>query len=275
MVKPDLVAFGGSLREPFMALDGDGTLALICGTSFAGPSVMRAALGVRALFGGRLTPLALRALALHVAEPDHSEFFESCGRGRLPSDLDSIVTCPGYEARVVYQGELRPGKYLRAQLPLPTGPLPGMVEIRATLVFATEVDTQDPGNYTRSGVEIHFRPDMTRYATPQSSMPQTRPFFVASSHESEVSRRNDGHKWETGLHRRKRFQGKSLESSVFDIHYVAREEGHATTSAEKIRYAMVISVIAPRVFDLYDRVLRAFVTQLEPLTPVLELPLRT
>lgn len=274
VIKPDLVAFGGCLQEPFYTLDTDGTLMWIHGTSFASPLVLRAALGIRALFGERLGPLALRALVTHAAEEHEVPDYATTGHGRLPVDLDDIVTCSDSEARVIYQGELTPGRYLRAMLPLPEMPMPGRVEIRATVAFATAVDPQDPGNYTQSGVEIHFRPDLTKIR-PGAAQPQTRPFFSATQVYPNEVHRSDAHRWETILHRRRRFLGSTLNRSIFDLHYVAREDGHASSTTDKIRYAMVVSVIAPRVADLYERVLTAFATQLEPLTPVLELPLRS
>ncbi len=68
-------------------------------------------------------------------------------------------------------------------------------------------------------------------------------------------------------------RASSLHEPVFDIHYNAREEGHPTSRAPKIRYAMVISVIAPRMPTLYEEVLHTYSAQLEALTPVIELPI--
>ena len=61
---------------------------------------------------------------------------------------------------------------------------------------------------------------------------------------------------------------------MFDIHYNARSQGHDDSAPRKIRYALAITVEAPRVKDLYDRIVRAYPALLEPLNPVIELPVR-
>ncbi len=51
-------------------------------------------------------------------------------------------------------------------------------------------------------------------------------------------------------------------------------ESFALPTAEEIRYAMVITADAPKMPDLYDRVLRTYATQLEALSPVVDIPIR-
>ena len=41
-----------------------------------------------------------------------------------------------------------------------------------------------------------------------------------------------------------------------------------------LRYALIVSVTAKRMRDLYDRVVRRYRTQLEALRPVIEIPIR-
>ena len=87
--------------------------------------------------------------------------------------------------------------------------------------------------------------------------------------------RGDAHRWETCLHRRVGKLGRSLNKSVFDIHYNARSESRDDATADKIRYALVVTVEAPQVKDLYDRVVRTYRAQLQPLRPIIEVPVRT
>jgi hypothetical protein len=61
---------------------------------------------------------------------------------------------------------------------------------------------------------------------------------------------------------------------VFDIHYNARESGHRASSAEKIRYALIITVEAPKHADLYNDILRAYAKTLIPIQPQVSLPIR-
>ena len=277
IVKPDALNFGGSPREPFYVVHPttpDQT-AGVCGTSFATPAAMRMALGVRAHFGKRLSPLALKALLIHAAEdlPDGDR--AEIGWGRIPNRIDDIVVCSDDSTRVVYQGELTPAGYLRAQLPLPVEDLPGRVDIAATFCFATMTDPQDPGNYTRSGLEIVFRPNADRFAHDDAVVAKSASFFGSTRGIPEVELRRDAHKWETTLHRRVTKLGSTLKAPVFDIHYNARATGHATSSAPRIRYALVVTVRCPRVPDFYDRVLRAYATRLEALEPLIEIPITT
>ncbi|MGD9714074.1 MAG: S8 family peptidase, partial [Thermomicrobiales bacterium] len=89
LVKPDLVAFGGSLAQPFITLTADGRLVGVCGTSFAAPYTLRTGLGVRAHFGSGLGALALQALMVHGAEVGNHPQHE-VGWGKLPEHLDDI-----------------------------------------------------------------------------------------------------------------------------------------------------------------------------------------
>ena len=91
---------------------------------------------------------------------------------------------------------------------------------------------------------------------------------------TEEERRSDLGKWETVLHGSKRMRGSSLDNPVFDIHYNAREAGGRAVGAEKIRYALIISVEAPKHADLYNDILRAYAKTLVPIQPQVSLPIR-
>ncbi len=274
-VKPDLLHFGGEQREPFLVYEKDSvpTIAWTCGTSFAAPAALRLAAGVRAHFGTRLTPLALKALLVCGARDEGNPRAE-VGWGRLSGDLGSLVTCPDNTVRVIYQGELNPAQYLRALIPLPDDSLPGNVHIRATFCYATPVDPQDPGSYTRSGLDVTFRPDARKFADVSSTEPAPSWFFRRSNYDSEGTLRRDAHKWDTVLNSARSMRGTSLYRPVFDLHYNARSGGGAARSAEPIRYALVVEVKNTR-SDIYNAVLRAYSGRLEVLQPVVEIPVRT
>jgi len=70
-------------------------------------------------------------------------------------------------------------------------------------------------------------------------------------------------------------QGRSLSNPVFDIHYNARLEGRNFAPGQKLPYALVVSVKAKGVADLYNQIVRKYAARLEPLRPVLEVPVRT
>lgn len=275
IVKPDVLAFGGVSAEPFLMVSSEGSLVASDGTSFAAPATLRSAVAVRSLFGDRLDPLALKALLIHTAERHDIHDPDEHGWGRVRSEIEPIIMCGDGTARVVYRGTLTPAKYLRARLPIPSGGLKGNVTISATLTFATAIDPEQPSNYTRSGVEVVFRPDRTRFSSPSSTIAKPDPFFARSMLSSSAALRSDAHKWETVLHATRRKRGSSLRDPVFDIHFNARLGGHdGTARASKIRYAMVITVESMRTPDLHDRVLRTYANQLEALAPRVGLPLQ-
>ena len=274
VVKPDVVAFGGSTPEPFICVGPEGLSTSTCGTSFASPLALRTALGVRTLFGDRVSPLALKALLVHTADPAHPLL--EVGRGRIAQVLAEVALCGDGEARILYQGELTAKKYLRAQVPIPADlPTSGTIKITATVAYSTEVDPADPGNYTRSGLDITFRPNRSKFSSPESTQPQTDSFFKQHEHQPERELRRDAHKWDTVMHANKSKRISSLDNPAFDIHFVARSAGKDLVTQPKIRYAMVITVACAKVNDMYDRVLRTYSTQLQALQPVVTIPITT
>ncbi|WP_249414759.1 hypothetical protein [Enterobacter hormaechei] len=84
-------------------------------------------------------------------------------------------------------------------------------------------------------------------------------------------------KWETVLHSSKNMLGSTLKNPVFDIHYNAREAGASVASnkAEKIKYALIITVKAAKHQDLYNEILRAYNQVLVPIQPQTSIPIRS
>lgn len=273
VIKPDLLSFGGGPREPFYVYGADApTVSQTMGTSFATPATVRLAAGVRAHFGDQLSPVALKALLISATHSnDHHDRLE-VGWGRIPGSLEDFVVCPDRVVRVVYQGLIRPGGWIRASIPVPDGISKGMVHIGATFAFCAPVDPQDPGNYTRAGLEIRFRPHAEKFDNDDAINPSTDSFFQVGDYMHENELRKDAHKWETTLHRRKSKRASSLLRPVFDIHYHARDGGAKSASADELNYALVITLEASRAPDIYNRVLQAYATQLEVMSPTVSIP---
>lgn len=278
VVKPDFVEFGGTLQRPFIVVhDGVAALALEAteGTSFSAPSVLRLAAGVRAHFGTNLSILAIRALLIHTTEAcDYA--CEDVGRGRVARSVQDIVLCDDDTVRVVYQGKIAPTRYIRAPIPLPSGAIPGKVTITATLCYPTGVDPHHPGNYTRAGLEPTFRPHDQKRKDPKQAHTDSKSFFgKTQSGLMEDELRRDAWKWENCLHTRVTFMGKTLRNPVLDIHYNSRQAGQNFAPKEELPYALVVSVHAKHLGDLYDKVVRKYAKQLEALRPVIEIPVTT
>ncbi len=277
LVKPDLVEFGGVLDRPFVVVSPEKKLSLatVGGTSYAAPSVLRLATGVRAHFGSKLDHLAIRALLIHTSEDGNFDRRE-VGWGRVARNLDDIVLCDDDTVRVVFQGEISPAKYIRAPIPVPNAPLTGNVSIKATVCYKSQTDPHHPGNYTRAGLELTFRPHDEKYSRDAQIHPDSASFFGSSTPgATEEELRRDAWKWENCLHANVTKRATSLSNPCFDIHYNARIEGRDFSPAEKLRYAMVVTIRAKHVTDLYNQVVRDYATRIEPLRPVLEIPLRT
>ncbi len=276
LVKPDVVAFGGTSDEPFFVLNPLNLKEAIpvYGTSFATPNVLRTAVGIRAHFGNQLSALAIKALIINKTDcRGHSKV--EVGWGRVPNTIDEIVRCSEGVVTVVYQGKLLPSKYIRAQIPVPNDGITGVVTITATLCFASETDSQDSSNYTRSGIEIVFRPNENKSTNEDSDQAATKSFFTKGKmYKTESDLRNDAHKWETVLHASHNMRGTSLANPTFDIHYNARTGGGKPIGAQRIPYALVITFEAKKDPLLYNKIVNRYRTQLEPLMPVIEIPIR-
>ena len=277
LVKPDGVSFGGSQRTPFKTLGRDGTICDTEGTSYASPYALRSAVLVRTQLGNQLSALAIRALMIHRASRDDNECSE-VGWGRFEVDPHLLITCDDREALVIYEEDLPIGQELRVSVPMPNEPLRGLVKITATLVIAPDVDPAFPGAYTRSGLEVLFRPHSGKHNVNQdgrlSANPATAAFFSDTNlyGASEATLREEACKWETCRKHSRTFRAVSLHEPCFDIRYHRRREGHPAEDDRPIRYAFVVSLECRDIPDLYDRVVRAYANVLVPLRPRLRIP---
>jgi hypothetical protein len=281
VVKPDLMAFGGDAAKRYfhvLAPDLKPVLAPLQGTSFAAPLLLRSAVGVRAVLGREMTPLAIKALLIHSA--DQAGFNkEDVGWGKVSENLMDIITSPSGIARIIYKGELKPGKYLRASIPIPKTGLQGTVKLKATFCFASAVDPEHASTYTRAGLEIRFRPDFSNIKKSAitgrlKANAETAGFFDMEKYATEEERRGDWGKWETTLHATVSKKGSSLNGPVFDIHYNARELGAGTSNASNIKYALVVTVEAAKHQDLYNEILQSFASVLVPIQPTISIPIQ-
>jgi hypothetical protein len=276
IVKPDGVAFGGSDLEQFRVLSPLLEIDGMQGTSFASPFAMRSGASIKTQLGNSLSPLAIRALMVHTAAKSKVHDLSEIGWGRFEDDPDRLITCEDHEALVIYQGELPVGQQLRAPVPLPPN-LRGRVEISATLVISTEVDPSHPAAYTRSGLEVTFRPHSGNYTIYSngtvSSYPKSLAFFSATNMygASESELREEGHKWEPVHHARRNFHPSTLQSPCFDIYNHRRFEGAPAQPITREKYALIVTVKAAKMPNLYNAVVRAYSQVLIPLRPTLRI----
>lgn len=273
--KPDLLAFGGSPQEYFHVVT-HGSLPEVTptfGTSFAAPLALRSAVGISAILGDEVHPLTIKALLIHGCEGGQVVDPLEVGWGRVPDDLNKLITCDDGVARIIYQGELLPGKFLRAPVPLPKTQLLGNVKLLATFCYASPVDPQDAAAYTKAGLSITFRPHHDKRKDGAANA-ISKTFFPEAEYRPEAELRSDLGKWETVLHAGKTYRGSSLLDPVFDVHYNAREAaGTASSRAPLIRYALVVTIVAPRHPQLHQEILKAH-NVLQALVPQIAIPIR-
>jgi len=278
-VKPDGLSFGGVITEPFITLGQNLELLQDGGTSLAAPNTLRSAAAIKVHLGPSLSPLAIRALMIHRASDAGHPRCE-VGWGRFEPDFQNLMTCDDDESLTVYQGSLPVGMHLRALVPMPDKPLEGKVTLTATLLIAPEVDPDHPGAYTRSGLEVSFRPHedvFTEYHDGTTSAhPKSRSFFSAKNLYGpiEASARVAHYKWEPCVKHSERMNASFLKAPCFDIYYHHRQSGQAATLPQPVSYALIISLKAPKVPDLYNQTVRSYANVLVALRPQVQISVR-
>jgi len=273
-VKPDVVGFGGESYDPFFAAVDSGNAKATVGTSFAAPTVLRLASGLRALFP-ELSMTAVRALLIHTADTSgHAQ--TEVGHGSVRHALDSLAVCAENEATVVYEGVLTDRRYIRCTLPVPNAGFNKGVELSATLVVVSPVDPQDSVSYTRAGASVIFRPDtVTDPGVNEKGRPKPPPsksfFTSAKVFATEQELREDAHKWDTVMRARASFRATTLQRPVFDVEHQSRSNGGPAARGTNVPYVLIVSIRESGNSDLHASVLESHPT-LVALEPVIELP---
>ncbi|KVM63420.1 peptidase S8 [Burkholderia ubonensis] len=251
-VKPDGVAFGGTSKQPFLVFSPIlSSIVGVQGTSYASPLTLRTAAGTAASTAYDMSATALKALMIHWAERRPRAAREEVGWGRFVEDPMRLLECDDESATVIFQGPLAKGQYRRCPIPFPNVVLPGEVTIAATLCIQSHTDPEHSLNYTRSGISVKFRKQLGVGEKAASDFFGFRSQYYLSEREQ----RDSAHKWETTLHRRKTFEDPvSLADPAFDIEYHARaaSRGVPASSAPDLKYALVVSVTAKGVPNVYD-----------------------
>jgi hypothetical protein len=282
-IKPDVLAFGGTEADPYMVLGPGRSPRAVpkFGSSVAGPTVLRTGLGIRAHLGVVMRPMTIKALLTHRSEPNYEgHVVAEHGWGRVRTDIEEMLTCADDTVHVVYQGTLRPREYVRAKIPVPAIEIPGKVHLAVTICTASLTDPEHLPSYTRSGIDVVFRPHMKRFPKKKEGrpgksaapkQPASRPFFRTKPYMNETELRDDAYKWETTLSAFDSLLGKSLHDPVLELHHNARIAGADCLATDPIPYAMIITVRAPDVKDYYNRVFVRYKGQLEPLVPIIDI----
>lgn len=279
------VSFGGNpAGESFLGAAPGGTYQADCGTSYATPAAAR---GLATLLGElpaeHRNANVLRAFAAHYAHPPAQRELHAVGYGRLAEDYRPLLQCPDGTVTVLICDTLTRGLTQAYPLPYPPTGVTGNVRVRWTVSFLTPVDPKEAAEYTLAGIEVQFRPDIARYRLepPYPSAGHARDVdavkdkdFIAAhvaqgwrlstnaktrsgnAIRSEQVRRDAG-MWETVVLYQDSLRASSLNRPEVWLTYYQRAAGQLVgrSDAEELKVAVLMSVNAPKVPDLYERVL--------------------
>lgn len=280
------VGFGGDDgrgRSGFKGASPDGGLQSGAGTSYSAPVVARGLATLQNQLDREHRHVNVyRAFAAHFAESSAGADRAAIGYGRLPEDYRGLLDCGDGRVSVLFSGTLKRGQTIAYPLPIPQEQM-GRISMRWTVSFVTPVDPSDANQYTVFGIEPDFRPSSTKFAmtppkgsglssktvdieTDQETIaelendgwvlpknPKTRP---GTARRSEAVRREDG-MWETLV----RHEAGALPQSLIDpeiwLTSYERSQGSLVSkeAASDLDFAMLVTVEARKMADLYDRVL--------------------
>lgn len=301
-MQPVGVAFGGSLEgEPFVGLNHRDQLVEAAGTSFATPLAMRGLVQLAANIGpNRVTPELLRTFAAHFAvRGRRGHKLTELGFGRLREDYAEIWQCPLDSVSVLYEDELARGELVAMRIPVPDGlPIGTRVRLAWTLGYTSDVDPSDAAEYTRSGLEVVFRPheniralydgatnrkirevDIVRDRDVIAGLAASRPVRwgdtpVAAGNwrkgRTEAALRLSG-KWETLLRGEISRPAERLHRPRLDLAHLARAEGVLVSHNIQPLLITLIVTVSTQGVPLYDLVRREY-SVLTPLLHQIRIP---
>lgn len=282
-IQPAGLEFGGSPMEPFLRLDGSGTLSFDWGTSYSAPLVTHGLGKLANVLGDDCNAAALKAFAIHFATPGASHL--ETGYGRLRSDYDGLLDHDLNEVTVLYNISLKRDEVAGLAIPIPAGGIAGDVGLRYTVAFLCPTQPSESTEYTTVGVEPVFRPNAAVYSFADPADPkkvvkvdvlkdptQHRQLLTQGWRQSgnpasrspkfhkalELDRREHSGKWETVIRVDDRMRGSGLLNPRLDINYISREGGAISRSEDPLRVAVVVTLTARPGVDLFNPVQVAF-----------------
>lgn len=262
-IKPDLLAFGGCSNHPFKALALDNNqLSYTAGTSFASPIIAGTIARMMARSPEISPQLAKSLLILSTKTYVDSPKIES-GFGFFNSSEEEVLNCTGTnEVVIVYKGEIKPGKYVKLDIPLPKITNKGTIEITSVLSMASSVSSLDSDFYTNNSIEDFFYPNSNKYSFTKEHVKKVEKLHLIKDEEKikelillgykksdfpqtdsnkfkkpEQERRKD-FVWDTVTKRQHNKRTDSIESPFFILHGQGRTEKHS----DNIKYALAVKI---------------------------------
>jgi hypothetical protein len=284
-VQPMGVCFGGVAGREFIGAAPGGGLQIDAGTSFAAPSAARGlATLIEPLGAASFDAKTARAFAAHFASgcelTDHD--LDQLGHGLLSEDYLSHLDCAPTEITILIEDTLKRGQTKSFPFPVPPGGLSGKVAMRWTPSFISPTDEEEAVEYTLAGLEVDMRPHKERHTInpPRGSglrskvvNTRTDKGLIAKlegedwklsknaktrsgdAYRSEQTQSEEG-KWETVVRHDASMLASSLHQPEVWVTYLERAQGELVDAADSIDldFAMLMTITAPRVVDLYETI---------------------
>lgn len=288
-MKPDIVAFGGCDQYPIhLVSNNPGMKTWNMGTSFSSPIVARAAAQLIGESNNVIDALVAKTLITHSAITD-SAYSHELGHGSLPDQVNEIVDCRDSSYTLIYRGEIEQGKYAEFPIPWDDTIVKGVTNFKYTATVLTDVDHLSTDDYTSSTVELTFHPNKYKYlftntgnkpidgkskktevvdiiANPeraellikegwtQANFPlsdsPTKQFQTESDLRADL-------KWDSLDSRNMNKRSNGISNPAFHVH--ALQRGARKNSSKKVKFAIVLTVTAPKVYaDLYNNILQSY-----------------
>lgn len=288
-MKPDVVAFGGCSQNPIHLVSNIlGMKNWSMGTSFSSPLVAHAAARLIGESNNVIDALVARTLITHSANTD-TAFTNEMGHGMLPESFEEITDCKDNSYTLIYRGEIEQGKYAEFPIPWDESIKSGKVNIRYTAAVLTDVDHLSSDDYTSSTVELTFHPNKFKYqfrnvnkSIIDGELKKTETVDIIANSERAALLLEHG--WEQSNHPistspTKQFQTESdlradlkwdsldtrnvnkmangISNPAFHIH--ALQRGSRKNGSKKVKFALILTVIAPKSeVDLYNNILQNY-----------------
>ena len=281
-IKPDVLEFGGSEKDPLFVLSKDpDRLIGRHGTSFSAP-ILAGKIGKMLSQSDDLDAHLARALVIHTAEKLPGFDVERIGHGICKPSSDSILSNLNNQmATVTYRGEIRPSCNLRLNILLP--PTIYLKDIKLdilwTIVCLARPNPCDVDSYTGNCIEDTFYPnenffpyykendkgnriykkaltgsDKERIYLQEGFKKSKYPASESSSHYSdESSKRKYNYKWDTVVKKQISINARDLLNPHLVLHANTRDGDKTPT-----KYYAVVSVKASNYPNFYSEVVSEY-----------------
>lgn len=273
--KPEVCHIGGNcdgqLNYRQVGVLSVGTSGQVCeaiGTSFSTPIVASILANIRSGTASPMSRTLAKALLVHSAALGHGPIDAAELRYRgfgVPGDLSDVLTCPPWQATLIFEPELHPSKKLfaRADFPIPKcfrrpdGRVEG--EFLMTLVYDPPLSPNAGAEYCQTNVDVSlgtYDIGKNGKAAHESKIP-LEPRDYGKLYEQHLV--EHGFKWSPVKVYRKSLEATGGQRWRLMLNLLYRAS--VVSAAEPQRAALVVTLLDPsRQKPVYDEVVRAMQT---------------